>query len=215
MALLLTISSCKPEERLRNGDLVKIGGAIFKYISGDNIEQLYYEEIYRMAIIDGLTAIYNKRYFMEFLEREMARCARYDRPLALIIFDVDHFKRVNDNFGHLAGDYVLKQSADLISAGTIRKECFARYGGEEFVIYLPDTVVEEARILAEKIRTMVKDEVFKFEDNIMPITISLGVASFRPGGFTTDQFIHRADAMLYKEAKQGGRNMVCVDDAPG
>ena len=79
-------------ERLRNGDLVKIGGAIFKYISGDNIEQLYYEEIYRMAIIDGLTMIYNKRYFMEFLEREMARCARYDRPLALIIFDVDHFK---------------------------------------------------------------------------------------------------------------------------
>ena len=200
-------------ERLRNGDLIKIGGAIFKYISGDNIEQLYYEEIYRMAIIDGLTMVYNKRYFMEFLEREMARCARYDRPLALIIFDVDHFKRVNDNFGHLAGDHVLKQSADLISAGTIRKEeCFARYGGEEFVILLPDTVVERARILAEKIRTMIKDEVFEFEDNIMPITISLGVASFRPGE-TIDQFVHRADAMLYK-AKQNGRNMVCVDPEP-
>ena len=197
-------------ERLRNGDLVKIGGAIFKYISGDNIEQLYYEEIYRMAIIDGLTMIYNKRYFMEFLDREMARCARYDRPLALILFDLDHFKKVNDNFGHLAGDYVLKQAADLISQSTIRKEeCFARYGGEEFVILLPDTVSDRGRILAEKIRTMIKDEVFEFEDNIMPITISLGVASFVPGE-TSDQFIQRADAMLYK-AKEGGRNVVCVD----
>ena len=138
MARLLTTWNCNLR-RLRNGDFIKIGGAIFKYISGDNIEQLYYEEIYRMAIYDGLTMIYNKRYFVEFLEREMARCGRYNRPLTLVLFDVDHFKKVNDNFGHLAGDHVLKQISDIISQGTIRKEeCFARYG--EFAICLPDTM---------------------------------------------------------------------------
>ncbi|MBL92169.1 MAG: GGDEF domain-containing protein [Myxococcales bacterium] len=199
-------------ERLRNGDFIKIGGAIFKYISGDNIEQLYYEEIYRMAIYDGLTMIYNKRYFVEFLEREMARCGRYNRPLTLVLFDVDHFKKVNDNFGHLAGDHVLKQISDIISQGTIRKEeCFARYGGEEFAICLPDTMVDRGGILAEKIRSLVQEEVFEFESNIIPVTISLGVSHFQKGE-TPEQFISRADAQLYR-AKENGRNRVCVDDA--
>ena len=117
--------------RLNNGDLVKVGGAIFKFLDGNNIEQAYYEEIYRMAIVDGLTQTFNKRYFLEFLEREIARCHRYSRPLTLVMFDIDHFKRVNDDFGHLAGDYVLKRLAGLIAETNIRKEeCFARYGGE-------------------------------------------------------------------------------------
>ena len=87
--------------------VVKIGSAIFKFLYGGNVESLYYEEVYRMAIVDGLTQIFNKRYFMEFLEREMARCHRYARALSLLIFDIDHFKKINDDNGHLAGDYVL------------------------------------------------------------------------------------------------------------
>lgn len=193
--------------KLRNGDFIKVGGVIFKYIDGDNIEQLYYEEIYRMAIIDGLTQVYNKRYFLEFLDREIARCARYNRPLTLIMFDIDHFKRINDQHGHLAGDYVLKRMAGLINGKNIRKEeCFARYGGEEFAIVLPDTPKNNGAILAEKVREMVEATKFEFETNLIPVTISMGVTELHKND-TVDGFIGRADAKLY-EGKQGGRNRV-------
>lgn len=193
--------------KLMNGDFVKVGGVIFKFIDGDNIEQLYYEEIYRMAIIDGLTQTYNKRYFLEFIDREMSRCARYARPLALIMFDIDHFKRINDDYGHLAGDFVLKKMAAGIAAKNIRKEeCFARYGGEEFAIVLPDTPVDRGVILAEKIRQMVEETHFEFEGNVIPVTISMGVAQMLKGD-TVNAFIERADEKLYA-GKQGGRNRV-------
>ncbi len=193
--------------KLCNGDFIKVGGVIFKYIDGDNIEQLYYEEIYRMAIIDGLTQIYNKRYFMEFIDREMARCQRYNRSLTLIMFDLDHFKKINDEFGHLAGDYVLKRLANGIHAKNIRKEeCFSRYGGEEFAIVLPDTPKQNGAILAEKIRVMVQETKFEFETNNIPVTISMGVSEMQKGD-TVDAFIQRADGKLY-EGKQGGRNRV-------
>ena len=94
---------------LRDADFLKIGAAIFKFLSGTGIETRYHEEIYRMTIVDGLTGAHNKRYFLEFLEREIARCARYRRPLSLLMFDIDHFKLINDTHGHLTGDYVLKE----------------------------------------------------------------------------------------------------------
>jgi diguanylate cyclase (GGDEF)-like protein len=203
---------CNDEElasrrKLRNGDFVKVGGVIFKFIDGDNIEQLYYEEIYRMAIIDGLTQTYNKRFFLEFIDREMARCSRYSRPLALIMFDLDHFKKVNDEFGHLAGDFVLKKLASSILTKNIRKEdVFARYGGEEFVIVLPDTPVDRGVILAEKIRQMVADTVYEFESNTIPVTISMGVTQMVKDD-NVDSFVERADSKLYA-GKQGGRNRV-------
>jgi len=194
--------------RMVNGDFIKIGGVIFKFIDGDNIEQLYYEEIYKMAIIDGLTQAYNKRYLLEFLEREMARCSRYSRPLTIVIFDLDHFKRINDEFGHLAGDYVLKRMSDLIHGKNIRKEeCFARYGGEEFVVVLPDTTAERGVILAEKIRRMIEDTHFEFENNTIPVTLSMGVAQMKREN-TPEEFIGVADEKLY-EAKKTGRNRVC------
>lgn len=196
-------------KKLMNGDFVKIGGTIFKFIDGDNIEQLYYEEIYRMAIIDGLTQIYNKRYFLEFIEREMARCQRYARPLTLILFDLDFFKKINDEFGHLAGDYVLKRVANLISERNIRKEeCFARYGGEEFAILLPDTTADRGVILAEKVRAMIEETHFEFEANNIAVRLSMGVSEMREGD-TIDSFVKAADEKLY-EAKQNGRNRVCA-----
>ena len=193
--------------KLKNGDFIKVGGVIFKYIDGDNIENLYYEEIYRMAIIDGLTQIFNKRYLLEFLDREIARCARYARPLALIMFDLDHFKRVNDDFGHLAGDYVLKRVADLIQKKHIRKEeCFARYGGEEFAIVLPDTPSDRGVILAEKIRQLIEESRFEFESNVIPVTVSMGVSQMQKGD-ACESFIVRTDEKLYL-SKQNGRNRV-------
>src|SRR4051812_20585816 len=117
---------------LRDGDLIKIGRTIFKFLTGGNIENAYHEEIYRLTTIDGLTQIFNKRYFLETIEREVARSQRYRRALSLVMFDIDHFKRINDTFGHLAGDFVLKHLASAIKNKIRREDIFARYGGEEF-----------------------------------------------------------------------------------
>lgn len=193
-------------DRLRNGDLVKIGGAILKFIQGGNIEALYYEEIYRMTILDGLTQIHNKRYFLEFLDREMARCSRYDRPLSLVMFDVDHFKKLNDGFGHLAGDFVLKRLAELIAKHVRKEELFSRYGGEEFAIIMPETTGKKAGIFCEKIRRMIETTPFIYENKEMKVSISLGLATMGKHRETL-AFIKAADEMLYL-AKANGRNRV-------
>ncbi len=162
---------------LRDGDLIKIGRTIFKFLSGGNIENAYHEEIYRLTTVDGLTQIFNKRYFLETLEREIARAQRYRRPLSLVMFDIDHFKKINDGFGHLAGDYVLKQLAQTVKRKIRREDCFARYGGEEFAIVLPEIDGANALPFAEKIRQIVEKTEFKFENTRIPVTISMGVAS--------------------------------------
>jgi len=193
-------------DRLRNGDLLKIGGAILKFIQGGNIEAQYHEEIYRMTIVDGLTQIHNKRYFLEFLDREMARCSRYDRPLSLVMFDVDHFKKLNDGYGHLAGDYVLKTLAQLVAKQIRKEELFARYGGEEFAIIMPETPGKKAGIFADKIRRIVDSTPFVYESKEVKVTISLGLATMGKHRETL-AFIKAADEMLYL-AKNNGRNRV-------
>lgn len=197
------------EERLLNtGDLIKIGGAIFKFLYGGNVEALYYEEIYQMTIIDGLTQVNNKRYFLEFLEREMSRCRRYERDLSLLMFDIDHFKRVNDTYGHLAGDAVLRELGALFKTRVRREECFARYGGEEFALVLPESGLKAARQCGERFCALVAEHEFIFEETVIPTTISIGVAAMQPDTVDTAQFIKLADEQLYR-AKREGRNRVC------
>jgi diguanylate cyclase (GGDEF)-like protein len=196
------------ETALRSGDLVKVGGAIFKFLYGGNVEALYYEEVYRMAIVDGLTQIFNKRYFLEFLEREMARCHRYGRALSLLMFDIDHFKKINDDNGHLAGDAVLHDLAGLAKGRVRKEECLARYGGEEFAIVLPESGPDKVRVFAEKLLRLVADHAFIFEGQQIPVTISIGVADMSADITEPSQFIKASDAMLYK-AKHDGRNRVC------
>jgi diguanylate cyclase (GGDEF)-like protein len=195
------------EMPLRTGDYVKVGGSIFKFLSGGNIESLYYEEIYQLTIVDGLTQIHNKRYFLEYLEREMGRSHRYNRALSLIMFDIDHFKKINDSNGHLAGDYVLRELSGVIKGRIRREECFARYGGEEFAAVMPEAGPDNARKFAEKVRRMVEDHTFVFEDKEIAVTISLGVADMTGDMTEPLQFIKIADANLYR-AKKGGRNCV-------
>ncbi|MDJ0762448.1 MAG: GGDEF domain-containing protein [Myxococcota bacterium] len=192
---------------LRNGDQIKIGDTIFKYLVGSDVESEYYEEIYQMTIKDGLTDIYNKRYFMEALEREMSRAKRYERELSILLFDIDRFKSVNDTFGHLAGDHVLQILATLVSARSRREEVFARYGGEEFVILLPETSKDGAIELAEQLRRRIASHTFIFEGEEIPITVSVGVASMDDCAITPLNFIKRSDKALYK-AKAEGRNCV-------
>jgi diguanylate cyclase (GGDEF)-like protein len=192
---------------LRDGDYIKIGRCIFKFLSGNNIENAYHEEIYRLTTVDGLTQVFNKRYFVETLEREIGRAHRYRRDLSLIMFDIDKFKDINDTFGHLAGDSVLKQLASTIKSRIRREDILSRYGGEEFSIILPEIDTENALNFAEKIRALVQKAVFKFEDTRIPVTISIGVASINTELREPQEFVKIADANLY-QAKARGRNRV-------
>jgi diguanylate cyclase (GGDEF)-like protein len=194
------------EYGLRDGDLLKIGNAIFKFLIGGNIESAYHEEIYRMTIIDGLTQAYNKRYFIENLEKEIPRCTRHHRPLSLVMFDIDHFKKINDDHGHLTGDYVLKELARRVRTRVRKEEVFARYGGEEFALTLPETSREQAMKVAEDLRKLVAVESFDFEGDRIPATISLGVGTI-VNEIAGEGFIKMADDNLYK-AKRTGRNKV-------
>jgi diguanylate cyclase (GGDEF)-like protein len=195
------------EAELNTNDRIKVGPTILKYLSGADAEAKYHEEIYRMTIVDGLTQIHNKRCLFESLEREIIRARRHDRPLSALMFDIDFFKRINDHYGHLAGDYVLRELAEVVQARIRRDEVFARYGGEEFVIVLPETPLDGAQSLAESIRARVAEHRFVFQGEQIPVTISIGSALVGEGD-TATELIQRADEKLY-EAKRGGRNKVC------
>jgi two-component system, cell cycle response regulator len=194
---------------LRNDDIIKIGSVILKFLSGGNAEALYYEEIYKLTISDGLTGIANRRSFDDFLERELARAKRYERPLSLALFDIDHFKKVNDLHGHLAGDYVLRRLATKVKALVRREELIARYGGEEFAIVMPETRLDKAEMFAEKVRALVETTPFEFDKRQLQITISVGLAMLGPTVQDEVSLIKAADACLY-QAKNRGRNRVVV-----
>ena len=191
---------------LRDRDQVKIGRTILKYISGDDVEASYHEEIYRLMTMDGLTQIANRRAFDEGIVREIARAQRYARPLSLLLFDVDHFKQKNDRWGHLAGDAVLRELAAAVKPHVRREDLLARVGGEEFAVIAPEIDLDGARILGEKLRKVVATTDFKFEAERIPTTISVGAASVLATDRAEDLY-GRADAALY-QAKQGGRNRV-------
>jgi two-component system cell cycle response regulator len=194
--------------QLNDGDLLRFGVCICKFLSGDNIEAAYHEEIYRLSIIDGLTSVHNKRYFLEFLERELAGATRQKTPLSLIMTDIDHFKKVNDTHGHLTGDAVLKELTRRLRPRIRNTDLLARYGGEEFAMVLPATALAGALGFAEILRALVESEPFPHDELRIPVTISLGVAELdlaQPG--TADELIKRADANLYA-AKHAGRNRV-------
>jgi two-component system cell cycle response regulator len=192
---------------LRDGDFIKVGRCIFKFLSGNNIENAYHEEIYRLTTIDGLTQIYNKRYFQETLEREIGRAQRYRRDLSLIMFDIDRFKNINDTYGHLAGDYVLKHLATVIKSRIRREDILARYGGEEFAIILPEIDHHNAMQFGDKIRRISERTPFKFEDTDIPVTVSVGVSVLTSEAQDAAAFVKSADDNLYA-AKAAGRNQV-------
>ena len=192
---------------LKNGDLIQIGSFILKYISSGNAEAIFHETIYNMTITDGLTEVANRRKLEEFLERELAGAIRHQRPLSVAVIDADHFKQVNDTYGHIAGDYVLRKIAHVIQDVIRKDELLARYGGEEFVIVMPESTLEQSALLAEKVRNLVEKTVFRFEDHDIAVTVSVGVAAHDKTLHTVDAFIEAADEALYR-AKDGGRNCV-------
>lgn len=197
------------ERTLADGDQIKIGRTIFKFIYGGNVELAYHEAIYHLMTFDGLTQTHNKRSFETTLEREVARGVRYKRSLSLVMFDIDHFKKINDELGHLAGDAVLRQLAALIAANVRREDVLARVGGEEFALLVPEIELEAAAVVAEKLRALVERSPFRFEDKAISLTTSFGVAALRFDGvpMIPSELYQAADERLYR-AKNGGRNRV-------
>jgi diguanylate cyclase (GGDEF)-like protein len=195
------------ERRLEDGDQLRIGRSILKFMTGENIEVHYHEEIYRLMTIDGLTQVFNRRYFNEALEREFNRSRRYERALSLIALDIDHFKQVNDTHGHLAGDSLLRQIASAIRPRLRREDILARTGGEEFGILLPEIALASAKTTADKVRKIVENTPLKVDQQLVPVTVSLGCAQLLDEDQSPDELYKRADERLY-EAKQGGRNRV-------
>ena len=170
------------------------------------------EEVRREAMTDALTGIANRKYFDIHLRTSVLHSMENGSPLSLVLVDIDHFKNFNDTYGHQTGDDVLRLVAHTLASNIKGRDTAARYGGEEFGVILPDTVLETARILSEKIRTSISSKRFRKKqtgEELSSITISLGVAQYRPGEALVD-FIQRADDGLY-QAKRTGRNKVITE----
>lgn len=194
---------------LKDGDKIHLGTTTLKFCYQDDIDAEYHKQLRNMAIKDGLTRIYNKRYLMDALAKEFNYSERHGVALSLVIFDIDHFKKLNDGHGHPAGDYVLKRLATILEKGIRGYDVFARYGGEEFVFLLRGLSHAAALPFAERIRKLIDESHFAYEGKQLQVTISVGLATFDAKNTykNSDDLIAAADACLYK-AKREGRNRV-------
>jgi diguanylate cyclase len=188
--------------------------AVFGYLLLSLLQHLdqAHQNMSRHASLDALTSTLNRRHFLEVVEREWARARRYDMACALLLMDIDHFKQVNERFGHLCGDQLLRRIAEA-SAETLRQpDVLARFGGEEFIIFLPHTDPLGALDVAERIRERVEALDFGWNGQVVPVSASLGVAALSDEHVTLDHLISDADEALHV-AKAAGRN--CVRAAAG
>ena len=195
---------------LADGDQITVGESILKFISQDSVEARYHEEIYQLATHDALTELYNRRHFIEMADKEIARAIRHARPLSLCIIDVDLFKPVNDRYGHISGDEVLRQIALLLRRHVRSDDIAARIGGEEFALLLPECDAEAARVFAERLREAVAAAPFAPGGEPQRITVSIGIAELAAERDTRPALMAAADTALYR-AKSEGRNRVCVE----
>lgn len=192
---------------LEDGDKVQIGSnTILKFSYQDEVEEKFQQEMFDQATRDGLTGAYNKKYFADQLKTEFAFCYRHRTPLSLMLFDIDHFKNLNDTYGHLAGDQALRELSAVVHEALRTEDIFARYGGEEFGIILRDTDAERAFLIAERVRRGIENYEFMWESVRMPVQVSVGVATLTDTNIASPKaMVKTADEFLYK-AKNGGRN---------
>ncbi|MCM8799497.1 MAG: GGDEF domain-containing protein [Candidatus Omnitrophica bacterium] len=168
-----------------------------------------YQQVQELSIIDSLTGLFNRRYFLERLEEEIERTKKFSLYLSFLMLDIDNFKYYNDNFGHLVGDAILKNTSSVIKENTRHIDLVARYGGEEFAILLPETTKTGAYFAAERIRKNLEKQTIRAYDEELNITVSIGVASLPEDATTSLELIERSDKALYK-AKRFGKNRVCI-----
>jgi two-component system, cell cycle response regulator len=194
---------------LRDGDKIQIGTAIIlKFSYQDAIDEALQTNLYESATRDGLTRLYNKKHFHDVLKKEFAYAMRNKVALSLVMFDVDHFKKINDTHGHPAGDYVLGRLAVRVAECIRTEDTLARYGGEEFALVLREIPEDKAIVCGERIRRTVETGDFTYKGTRIPVTVSLGIATFTGQNYqSADLLIESADKYLYR-AKQSGRNRV-------
>jgi diguanylate cyclase (GGDEF)-like protein len=199
------------EQVLRDGDKIQVGSTtILKFTFHDSLDESFQRQMYESALRDGLTKAFNKKYFLDRLESEFAYAIRHKSPLSLVMFDIDHFKSINDTHGHLAGDYCLATLAELVLQAIRQEDVFARYGGEEFAVICRGVELGGAAAFGERIRKMVAAQMFVHGNVELKVTVSVGVAAVPDVGMRRhEELIASADEALY-EAKRGGRNRVVV-----
>ena len=194
---------------LRSGDRFQTAAVHFKFLHEQDVENAYHFAIYELMVRDGLTETYNKRKYDEEAQREFARAVRHQRPLSLVLFDLDEFKRVNDSYGHLCGDFVLKQVASRARELLRPEQVFARVGGDEFAILAPETGLAGAEALAGKLRELVASLDYHYGEAQIPVTCSFGVAELDEQMTLPQELYEAADRALL-ESKRAGRNRVGV-----
>lgn len=194
-------------QQLQDGDKITLGSTtILKFTYHDKLDEDFQKKMFDAALRDGLTQAFNKKYFTNHLHSEFSFAQRHKTELTLIMFDVDHFKHLNDTWGHLAGDQVLIELARISMQSIRTEDTFARYGGEEFTVVARGISQGHGLMLAERLRAQIENFRFEYSGERLPVTISLGVASFpQIPVMTADELIAAADAALY-EAKDAGRN---------
>ncbi len=202
------------EHLLTEGEKIRIGQTtVLKYARYDEAELKMQRRLVDEALRDGMTRVFNRRYFMERLESEVGYSERHRQAVSLVLFDIDHFKRVNDEYGHLRGDHILSELAAVCAATVRHEDVLARYGGEEFIVLLRGILLEGAVRLGERLRRAVElAQLGAALDPPRPVTISVGVATFsgddfRPLSTAPGRLVSAADAALYR-AKHAGRNVV-------
>jgi two-component system cell cycle response regulator len=196
---------------LVDGDKILVGSTtILKFTYHDNLDEIFQKQMYESALRDGLTKAFNKKYFTDRLESEFTFATRHVAPLTLVLFDIDHFKKVNDTHGHQAGDHVLSEISALLTGALRAEDVFARYGGEEFAVICRGSDLMQGQVVAERMRKAVEVNKFVFEGTHIPITISVGVAGLPdPSVKDAAELVSRADQSLYK-SKHAGRNRVTL-----
>jgi two-component system, cell cycle response regulator len=196
---------------LVDGDKILVGSTtILKFTYHDNLDEIFQKQMYESALRDGLTKAFNKKYFTDRLESEFTFAIRHTSPLTLVLFDIDHFKKVNDNFGHQAGDHVLSEISSLLTGSLRAEDVFARYGGEEFGVICRGSDLVQGQIVGERLRKAVEGNRFVYEGTYIPVTISVGVAGLPdPAVKDAAELVSAADQALYR-SKNGGRNRVTV-----
>jgi diguanylate cyclase (GGDEF)-like protein len=200
--------------RLIDGVRVQLGNTIFRFGIQDEVERAASKRIYEMSVRDGLTGLYNRRYFDDRLTSEFAFAMRHHTPLCVMMCDIDHFKQINDRHGHASGDLVLRRVAGELQASVRTEDLVARFGGEEFIVLARGIDLEGGRAFGERIRGVIQRAVLMAESTRIPVTMSIGVAHTQnaPKSATSAELlIEAADVALYA-AKRGGRNRVEVAD---
>lgn len=199
---------------LKEGDQVQVGSqTIFKFHLQEEVEKKFLNDLFTAATKDFLTNLFNKRYFLERFSDEFFHYQRHGGKLSVLVIDIDHFKKVNDTYGHLAGDLALQKVAHYLVSNTRKDDMVARFGGEEFVIFMRDCDPEQAHTLAEHLRVGVSTLKIQTAEATFQVTISIGVATLTEQTKTRfakfENLLQEADTQLYK-AKSGGRNKVCA-----